>query len=88
MSIFNVFRFRIRLQRNSRNQVIMMHPNPTLNKVLLKWKLHGEWNSTANAWETSVPPELDHFPFTGNVSVKVTFRNDAGLVEVILKFII
>ena len=56
-----------------------------VNKIIIKWKLHDVWNTSIDAWETSVAPSLVAFPFTSDVNVHVSFRNVNDTVQVSIK---
>ena len=56
-----------------------------VDKISLKWRLNGEWHTSTDAWETSVAPALDSFPFTSDVNVQVAFRNSNDTVQVCIK---
>ena len=83
----NVFRFRMRLQDTDQNEIMMdvrRDFGGSVDTISLKFQLNGVWHTSTDAWETSVAPTLESFPFTSDVNVQVAFRNSNDTVQVCL----
>ena len=91
MTVYD-FRFRMALQGDNRNQIIMIDVRHNhegfVNKIFVKWRLDGVWNTSVDAWETSVVSPLVSFPFTSDVNVQVAFRNVNDTIQVSIKRIV
>ena len=78
----------MRLQYTIKNEIMMevrRDYGGFVNKISLKWEQNGVWHTSTDAWETSVAPALDLFPFTSDVNVKVASRNSNDTVQVCIK---
>ena len=63
-----------------------MQPDSVLEDVILACLLHGDYACVNSSWATSIAPELDPFPFSGDIAIKIAFKNVAGAIEVISTF--